>query len=284
MYVDPEIRNCEVCGKKFTSWYRCDKIYCSELCGKKAYAIRISKQKQRNKETRNCRFCGIEFTAKRDIDRCCSTKCNIEYYKAKKREKNQERLKDEPIPPRDCDFCKNTFIPSRRCNEGQRFCSPKCKIDQNAKEQRDARTEARSKITRTCPICDKKFTPKRTLKEKYCSARCRNLFPKKIYKALQTCYTYTGNKKQDHSHKLLGYTPRQLQARVQGHPNWQAIKNADWHLDHVFPIIAFLEHGIKDIALMCCLENLRPIAGKANCSKNDTYDKADFELWLSLIS
>ena len=245
----------------------------------------VDVEREQNKKT--CLYCQKEFATqyyKSEKTKFCSSVCKSNYHKSIKRQRNQQRLLVDPILPRECVFCKKTFTPTRRCNEEQRFCSKKCKIDDHAQNQREARTEARLKITRICPICEKEFTPKRTLKEKYCSRRCCYLFPKKIYKALQTCYNYMGEKKQDHTHKLLGFTPRQLQEHIMNHPNWPNVKDhPSWHLDHVFPIIAFLEHGIKDIAIMCRLDNLQPLTGKANCQKRHQYNEQEFKAWLHSI-
>lgn len=218
-----------------------------------------------------CEYCDQEH----DRRRFCSNQCKTEYHKAVKRKNNEERHKNNP---KLCAGCGNQYIPYR---DDQTWCSDSCKTNDYAKSQRDARTEARSKVIRICSVCEKEFTPKRTLKEKYCSKRCRCLFPKKIYKALQTCYTYFGEKKRDHANKLLGYSPRQLQDHIKNHPNWERVKDSEWHLDHIFPIIAFLEHGIKDIAVICRLDNLQPLSGTKNSSKNGSYDEKAFLDWLN---
>jgi len=97
---------------------------------------------------------------------------------------------------------------------------------------------------------------------------------------LDRCLGQIGTDKQDHAHKILGFTPLELQAHIQSHPNWNDIKDNDWHVDHIFPIIAFIEHGIKDIKLMCCLDNLQPLKSKDNLHKNKMYDKQKFIEWL----
>jgi len=80
---------------------------------------------------------------------------------------------------------------------------------------------------------------------------------------------------------MLGYGHKELMDRVVSHPNWVKVKNK-WHLDHVFPIKAFLDYDIKDVKLVNCLENLRPIKADENCSKQDYYNAEDFEFWLKL--
>lgn len=53
-----------------------------------------------------------------------------------------------------------------------------------------------------------------------------------------------------------------------------------WHIDHIFPLKAFVDYGILDPALANCLENLQPMLGKENISKSAKYDKFSFENWL----
>jgi hypothetical protein len=62
--------------------------------------------------------------------------------------------------------------------------------------------------------------------------------------------------------------------------NWTKIKNEIWHIDHIFPLKAFVDYGILDLGLANCLENLRPMLGKENMSKNAKYDRFSFEFWL----
>jgi len=58
------------------------------------------------------------------------------------------------------------------------------------------------------------------------------------------------------------------------------VKDGDWHLDHIFPINAFVEHDITDISVINALDNLRPVSQKENNSKHAKYDKKKFRKWL----
>jgi hypothetical protein len=80
---------------------------------------------------------------------------------------------------------------------------------------------------------------------------------------------------------MLGYSPKQLQEHLKSHPNWQSVKNGKWHLDHIFPINAFKEHGIDDLKIINCLENLQPMEGRANISKGRKYNEKEFLDWLN---
>lgn len=100
--------------------------------------------------------------------------------------------------------------------------------------------------------------------------RCRNILHKalKAIKLNKTAPTYT----------LLGYKYADLKNRITTHPNFTQLK--DWHIDHIFPIAAFVENNVCDISIINCLENLRPMSGVENLKKCAKYNKQDFEFWL----
>lgn len=110
--------------------------------------------------------------------------------------------------------------------------------------------------------------------------KLKQLFKKKCYKALSSSLKATGKIKVGRTSDMLGYTPVQLQEYVTKHPNWESVKDKNWHLDHIFPIEAFVEYGIMDIRLINDLSNLQPILQSENNQKKDNYDKKEFEKWL----
>jgi hypothetical protein len=89
-----------------------------------------------------------------------------------------------------------------------------------------------------------------------------------------------GLKKMNYSHQLLGYTAKDLQRYIESHPNWEKVKDTNWHLDHIFPVKAFVEKGISDVKIINSLENLQPLTQRENNIKRDNYDIAEFEAWL----
>jgi hypothetical protein len=89
----------------------------------------------------------------------------------------------------------------------------------------------------------------------------------------------TGQKKTRSTHELLGYRPQDLQEHILNHPDYKSC-NGDWHVDHIFPIQAFLDHDILDLSVINHLSNLRPMPGPENLSKADKYDEQDFKKWL----
>lgn len=108
------------------------------------------------------------------------------------------------------------------------------------------------------------------------------LFQKRCYNILSRTLKETDQIKLNKMHKILGYTPTDLQNHILQHPdfknNW-----IEWHIDHYFPVKAFMEYNINDLKLINCLKNLRPMEGKENLSKGSKYDKKEFELWLDEI-
>ena len=54
----------------------------------------------------------------------------------------------------------------------------------------------------------------------------------------------------------------------------------NYHVDHIFPIKAFVEHGIYDLDIINSEDNLQFLSKSENSSKNDKYDKEKFNTWL----
>lgn len=90
----------------------------------------------------------------------------------------------------------------------------------------------------------------------------------------------TGQKKTLHTHELLGYMPQDLQNHILNHPNYKNCEGKEWHVDHIFPIQAFLDHGILDLKIINKLCNLQPILGPENLKKADKYNQKEFLEWI----
>lgn len=80
--------------------------------------------------------------------------------------------------------------------------------------------------------------------------------------------------------KLLGYSVEELKNHIINHPNWASLSDGDWHIDHIFPIKAFVDYGISDIKIINSLDNLQPLSSRDNLSKNDYYETDKFEEYL----
>lgn len=108
----------------------------------------------------------------------------------------------------------------------------------------------------------------------------RKKFRKTCERMIRRFLKKTGEKKTKHTHELLGYTPQELQEHILNHPNMKNCEGQEWHVDHIWPIQAFLDHGIFDLKVINALGNLRPIPGRENLSKADKYDEKEFVAWL----
>lgn len=84
---------------------------------------------------------------------------------------------------------------------------------------------------------------------------------------------------------ILGYTPAQFSAHIQGHPAWQKLgDNGVYQIDHIFPVAAWLDYGVTDPRLVNALENLQPLTPQANRQKWDLYNHAQFENYLTNLN
>lgn len=110
--------------------------------------------------------------------------------------------------------------------------------------------------------------------------RQNELFRKKAYNLLARSLNATGQVKSKKTKEMLGYSTKELVSHIQNHPEWPTLKESDWHLDHIFPIKAFMDAGINDMKKINALENLRPCAASENLSKQGKYDLSEFQKWL----
>lgn len=259
---------CKFCQKDFLpkkNYQKFCSIECQEIFSKKD---KISKNRSNNKK--KCIFCQKEYEAyfyNSKKQKYCSPDCSLNHSRnpKNKREKNLKKI---------CKHCNLEFCSS---NISALFCNATCRINFHKKQWRQKTQENRDNKIFKCPICENIFTPNKTLRQIYCSKKCREKITKKIYKMLSTCYNSTNK---ENTIKELGYSPKQLLEHLQKFDNWNELKNKSWHLDHIFPIIAFVKKGIIDPSIICHLSNLQPLEGIENCIKNDTYDKIEFEEYI----
>lgn len=102
--------------------------------------------------------------------------------------------------------------------------------------------------------------------------RCGNI--------LKRALDFMGQHKTDNTYKLLGYTSKQLRDHIENHPDHPG-KHEEIHIDHIFPVKAFLDNKIFDLKLINCLENLRPLKAFDNLSKADNYNETEFLEWVA---
>ncbi len=105
-------------------------------------------------------------------------------------------------------------------------------------------------------------------------------FRKRCYNVLYSALNILKLKKTDKYKLTVGYTSRELKNHLINHANWNIVKNGLWEVDHIYPIKAFLDFGIKDIKIVNALSNLQPISRHKNRVKSDNYDKKEFVEWL----
>jgi hypothetical protein len=100
---------------------------------------------------------------------------------------------------------------------------------------------------------------------------------------LRSLLRKSGQEKLGKTYNILGYDSTQLMNHIKAHPNWENISQEKWHLDHIFPVKAFLDRGILDPAVVNRLDNLQPLSVKHNLTKHDSYEAAQFNAWLEKI-
>ena len=106
-----------------------------------------------------------------------------------------------------------------------------------------------------------------------------DLFRKRCRMMLRYALDRFGLFKNKRTEEILGYKVKDLMRHVKNHSNWRTVKDTNWHLDHIFPLQAFVDYDILDLKLANCLENLQPLNCVENISKSCKYDKQDFEKW-----
>lgn len=107
------------------------------------------------------------------------------------------------------------------------------------------------------------------------------LIQDKSHDMVKNVLQYTGKHKTSKSVELLGYSRLDLKNHLTAHPNWEKVKDGEWSIDHIFPIKAFLYHGIDNLKLINCLDNLQPMLLSENKAKSAKYSKSDFFAWLA---
>lgn len=185
---------------------------------------------------------------------------------------NLDRVK-QVFADRGCEFLDNTFV------NGHHKHNYRCKCG-NETQISFAAFHYQQQYCRECGIEKNKGAGNHQFKPDREGHQLDQLFRKKCYKALATTLKRTEQRKTRRTHELLGYTHQELREHVERDSRWPELKDGPWHLDHIFPIQAFLDRGIRDIKLINCLENLQPLPGDENIAKSDSYDETEFEAWL----
>jgi hypothetical protein len=110
--------------------------------------------------------------------------------------------------------------------------------------------------------------------------RLRKSISQRSNSLLRRCFALLGRKKTARSEFVLGYTRNELYSRITNHPNWEEVSQSEWHIDHIFPVKAFIDLGIKDLRVINDLTNLQPLPVLDNILKSDTYSRSQFLRYL----
>lgn len=97
-----------------------------------------------------------------------------------------------------------------------------------------------------------------------------NKTPKGVAKVFMAkCIHRCLKNKRDTTESILGYMKEDLVVHLERQflkgMNWDNRK--EWHIDHIIPIVSFLEQGIEDPKVINALSNLKPIWAKDNLKK-----------------
>lgn len=112
-------------------------------------------------------------------------------------------------------------------------------------------------------------------------AEFRKRMSKMCNQLVRYCLRSLASQKRGRSRDLLGYTPQDLRDHLLAHPRWSEVSVGEWQVDHIFPVKAFVDHGIYDLSLINSLSNLQPISKIENLRKKDRYDINSFLSYLS---
>lgn len=107
-----------------------------------------------------------------------------------------------------------------------------------------------------------------------------NQLRRKCKSLLRRCLDKIKNSKTLKTSELLGYTNKQLLEHLESFPNWNEIKEQNWHLDHIIPVKAFIDNDISDLKIINHLSNLQPLLAKDNIKKHAKYLQEDFDNYI----
>lgn len=164
----------------------------------------------------------------------------------------------------------------------RRYC--KCICDCPEKNKIDVSLEhLRDNHTRSCGCIFKEFLSKRVGenhpnynpdREYIELRRTMHIRYKSLIRNMLKSLNY---KKDNKSIDLVGYSSDELKNSL----NITSKEDLDGkHIDHIFPVSAFIQYGITDPKIINSLDNLQLLDATENMSKGDKYNKKDFEEYL----
>lgn len=271
---------CTECGKKIWSeqcQYTIDEV--REILNKHGCTLlsdtyRLVSDKIKYK----CR-CGniVEKKFNQFLDRQTCKMCPTERLKYKK-----IILDGENIAPSEIDKIKKYYEKHGSILLSNEYINCKNKLEYICKCGR--KDKKRLEAFKHCPMCKFCSMPKLSDHGMWNpnreAVKKNQRFRRTAYSLIHRCLRYLDKEKKQKTYDILGYTPKQLIDHIENHQNWKNVKDKKWHIDHIFPIKAFVDYNISDMSIINCLENLQPLLADENHSKNDNYNKEEFEEFL----
>ncbi|MDA7979551.1 MAG: hypothetical protein MPJ50_12365 [Pirellulales bacterium] len=160
-----EDRVCVWCGET----YRMERDngattqYCSKECREAHLAV----------PARKCRGCSKRFRPTPDKPRAsyCSEECKKQTESKKRKESYEKTRKRKPVK-KICAECGTEFETN---HPRKTFCSVACRDKNQLRRLQKESAEKRKATIKTCPQCEERFTPEKSLAQKYCSEECTRL-------------------------------------------------------------------------------------------------------------
>lgn len=134
-----------------------------------------------------------------------------------------------------------------------------------------------------CPSCAKRSERNPNWQSDREKIALKKMFAVRCRWLVKNTLNSLGMKKTAKTTELLGYSGDDLRRHFESFSEWDSIKNQNWHIDHIFPVKAFLDHQIYDLKIMNCLQNLQPLLATHNHQKSGKYDVELFKKWLSEV-
>ena len=140
-------------------------------------------------------------------------------------------------------------------------------------EQKSNMSAARRRYFANVPKADRKPRkpcPRMSDSERIAINHVRNTAKRLVHRVLKM----TRRRKDAKTETLLGYTKSELRAHLEkqfrDEMSWE--NRSSFHIDHIYPVAAFLRDGITDQRIINALSNLQVLTPFENQSKSDSFD------------
>lgn len=141
--------------------------------------------------------------------------------------------------------------------------TPEARAESRRARHARRRATRREHVNRICRESSKRNRPKWRQDPQWRASNALHAMVTRVAKDIQA--------ERSKSHRAsLGYTTAEFKAHIeQQFEPWMTWTNhGEWHIDHIVPVLWFVERGITDPAVVNALANLRPIARAENLRKS----------------